>query len=316
VHIGSGCSTKGGAGRSTPSASTVENTTQHLVADIESLRVHLNIRRWLVFGGSWGSTLALAYAAKHPEACRRLILRGIWHCRRIDLTWWFDGIRLVYPDYWQAFAEHIPLAERGNLLDAYLRRLLDPDPTVHLLAAIAWETYEMSCAHLLPWDAADKDRGRNVLSMPRIEAYYMRNSAFLRENELIEAVPRFRHVPAVIVHGRYDMSCPVEGAVALAAAWPEATLSIVPDAGHSATEPGVRQNLVAAADRIRTNNPSSPASPRTRLASKFSFSLQEQSHEICTSSARRAGLAAATAADFSVSGGHAATNAPDNPHDA
>jgi len=240
-----------GAGRSTPSASTVENTTQHLVADIESLRVHLNIRRWLVFGGSWGSTLALAYAATHPESCRGLILRGIWHCRRIDLTWWFDSIRLVYPEYWRAFAEHIPLAERGNLLDAYLRRLLDPDPTVHLPAAIAWETYEMSCAHLLPWDAVDKDRERIVLSMPRIEAYYMRNSAFLRENELIEAVPRFRHVPAVIVHGRYDMLCPVEGAVALAAAWPEATLSIVPDAGHSATEPGIRQNLVAAADRFR-----------------------------------------------------------------
>jgi proline iminopeptidase len=240
-----------GAGRSTPSASVVENTTAHLVADIESIRRHLNIRRWVVFGGSWGSTLALAYAAAHPQACRALILRGIWHCRKIDLTWWFDSIRMVYPDYWQAFVDPIPPTERDNLLDAYLRRLLDPDPAVHMPAAVAWETYETSCERVLPPETPPSQPEYNALAMPRIEAFYMHHSAFLRENELIEAVPKFRHVPAEIVHGRYDMLCPVEGALALAAAWPEASLSIVADAGHSALEPGIRRRLVAATNRFR-----------------------------------------------------------------
>jgi proline iminopeptidase len=241
-----------GAGKSTPSASIEENTTAHLVADIESLRRHLNIRRWVVFGGSWGATLALAYAAAHPQACSALVLRGIWLCRPVDLRWWFEDIRLVYPEYWRAFADHIPSAERGDLLDAYLRRLLDPDPEVHLPAAIAWEKYETSCERLMPPDAGRDSARHNILSVPRIEAYYMRHAAFLRENELIDAVERFRHVPAVIVHGRYDMLCPVEGAVALAAAWPQARLSIVADAGHSAWEPGIRRELVAAMDRLRT----------------------------------------------------------------
>ncbi len=240
-----------GAGRSTPAASIDDNTTAHLVGDIESIRRHFNIERWVVFGGSWGSTLALAYAAAHPEACRALVLRGIWLCRPIDMQWWFDGIRLIYPEYWQAFVDHIPPSERHDLLEAYLRRLLDPDPAIHMPAAIAWEKYETSCERLLPPDGADSSPQQNVLSMPRIEAYYMHHASFLRENELIDAVPRFRHVPGVIVHGRYDMLCPVDAAVALAAAWPEATLSIVPDAGHSALEPGTRRQLVAATDRFR-----------------------------------------------------------------
>ncbi len=240
-----------GAGRSTPYASVVENTTAHLVADIEALRECLRIQRWVVFGGSWGSTLALAYAAAHPEACRALVLRGIWHCRAIDLTWWFEGIRMVYPEYWRDFAGQLPEAERSDLLGGYLRRLLDPDPAVHLPAAIAWDRYETSCARLLRAEEEQSDPVEGILAMPRIEAYYMRHSAFLRENELIEAVPRFRHVPAEIVHGRYDMLCPLEGAIALAAAWPEARLSIVPDAGHCAFEPGTRRKLVAATDRFR-----------------------------------------------------------------
>jgi proline iminopeptidase len=240
-----------GAGRSRPAASVDANTTAHLVSDIESMRRHLEVDRWVVFGGSWGSTLALAYAAAHPEACAALILRGIWLCRPIDLEWWFDGIRLVYPEYWQEFAAHIPSAERSGLLNAYLRRLLNPDPAVHMPAAIAWEKYETSCERLLPPEPEDSSPHANPLSMPRIEAYYMRHGAFLSANALIDAVPRFRHVPAVIIHGRYDMLCPVEAAVALAAAWPEATLTIVADAGHSAMEPGTRRRLVAATDRFR-----------------------------------------------------------------
>ena len=238
-----------GAGRSTPIASVHENTTQHLVSDIETLRRHLHIDRWVVFGGSWGSTLGLAYAATHPQACRALVLRGIWLCRQIDIDWWFGPIRLIYPEYWQAFVDYIPSAERGELLGAYLKRLLDPDPAVHMPAAIVWDRYETSCATLLP-PIAEPLRP-NMLSMPRLEAHYMHHRCFLRDNELLDAVPRFRHVPGVIVHGRYDMLCPVEGALQLAAAWPEAQLVIAADAGHAATEPGIRRALVAATDRFR-----------------------------------------------------------------
>ncbi|HEY4647267.1 MAG TPA: alpha/beta fold hydrolase, partial [Steroidobacteraceae bacterium] len=154
-----------GAGRSTPAASVDANTTAHLVDDIESLRRHLRTDRWAVFGGSWGSTLGLAYAAAHPEACRALILRGIWLCRPIDLQWWFDGIRLVYPEYWQAFVARIPPAERHDLLDAYLRRLLAPDPAVHMPAAIAWEKYETSCERLMPPDQNVSLPAANPLAM-------------------------------------------------------------------------------------------------------------------------------------------------------
>lgn len=240
-----------GAGRSTPAASLIENTTGHLVADIECLRRHLDITRWIVFGGSWGSTLALAYAAAHPAACRALVLRGVWLCRPVDIEWWFEQLRLVHPEHWGEFAGHIPPEERHDLLAAYLRRLLDPDPSVHMPAALAWEKYEMGCSTLLPAPDDHRLPRDRILQLARIEAHYMHHRCFLRENELIDAVPRFRHLPGVIVHGRYDMLCPVEGAVALAAAWPEATLSIVADAGHSAAEPAIRRQLVAAMDGLR-----------------------------------------------------------------
>jgi proline iminopeptidase len=240
-----------GAGRSTPYAGIEQNTTADLVGDIESIRQHLGIERWLVFGGSWGSTLALAYAAAHPQACRALVLRGVWLCRASDLYWWFDGMGSFYPEYRRDFAQFLPEAERGNLLEGYWRRLIDPDPAVHMPAASAWDLYETRCSTLLQSPASEAARGSGRLSMARLEAHYMRHAAFLRENELIDAVPRFAHVPGVIVHGRYDMLCPVDAAVALAEAWPRATLSIVPDAGHSAMEPGTRARLVAATDDFR-----------------------------------------------------------------
>jgi proline iminopeptidase len=240
-----------GAGRSTPYASIDLNTTADLVDDIEVLRRHLHIERWLVFGGSWGSTLALAYAAAHPQACRALVLRGIWLCRQSDLRWWFESIRSVFPEYARAFAAHIPVDERGNLLEAYWRRLIDPDPDVHLPAATAWDIYETRCSTLLQRSSSEPAPSAGRLSMARLEAHYMRHTAFLRDNELIHAVPRFSHLPGAIVHGRYDMLCPVDAAVELAAAWPRATLSIIPDAGHSAMEPGTRAQLLAATDRFR-----------------------------------------------------------------
>ena len=237
-----------GAGQSTPYASIENNTTADLVEDIEQLRRHLGIERWLVFGGSWGSTLALAYAARHAERCAALVLRGIWLCRPRDLQWWFEGIRMVFPDYWKDYVGHIPEAERGDLLAAYSRRLNDPDPTVHTPAAVAWDRYETLCSRLLPVGAG---AGGSRLALARLEAHYMTHGAFLRPNELVEAVPRFRHVPGIIIHGRYDMLCPLEGAFELAAAWPEASLEVVANAGHSALEPGISQRLVAATDRFR-----------------------------------------------------------------
>ena len=233
-----------GAGRSTPVASIHANTTAHLVADIERLRVHLGIERWIVFGGSWGSTLSLAYAARHPERCAALVLRGIWLCRPADLEWWLYGVRAIYPEHHARFAGYIPDAERGDLLRAYHRRLVDPDPAVHIPAAVAWKTYESRIATLLPRDEPEKPANDRTLAMSRIENHYMINDCFLEPDELIRAVPRLRSVPGFIVHGRYDVICPVEGAVALSRAWPEARFEIVPDAGHAATEPGTRRALI------------------------------------------------------------------------
>ena len=240
-----------GAGRSTPYAGIEKNTTQKLVEDIERLREHLGIDRWLVFGGSWGSTLGMAYAAAHPQACLALILRGIWFCRPEDTVWWFEGMRAFFPEHWREFASPIPEAERGDLLGAYLRRLTDPDPKVHLPAAKAWDVYETRGSTLLPPDAAELAEPAR-LSMARIEAHYMRHGIFMGAGELLASVSRFRHLPGAIVHGRYDMLCPVDAAFALSAAWPAATLDIVPDAGHSAMEPGIRRSLVAATDRFRS----------------------------------------------------------------
>ncbi len=237
-----------GAGRSTPAASIAANTTADLVADIERLRVRLGIERWIVFGGSWGSTLALAYAARHAERCAALVLRGVWLCRPSDMVWWLYGMRTVFPEHWLRFAEFIPAAERGDLLAAYRRRLEDPDPAVHMPAAVVWKTYETRCATLLPRNEPEKPATERTLAMARIECHYMANSCFLAPGELLAAVPRFRRVPGFIVHGRYDMICPVEGALALAQAWPEARLQIVPDAGHAATEPGIARALIAAMD--------------------------------------------------------------------
>lgn len=237
-----------GAGRSTPYASTGNNTTWDLVQDIEQLRSRLGIERWLVFGGSWGSTLALAYASRHADRCAALVLRGIWLCRPKDLKWWLEDVRMVYPDYWKDFAGYIPPDERADLLAAYSRRLNDPDPAIHGPAAAAWGRYETRCVQLVP---AGGGGGSSSLALARLEAHYMTHGAFLQPDELVRAVPRFRHVPAVIVHGRYDMLCPLEGAVELATAWPEAVLEVVADAGHSALEPGISQRLLAATDRFR-----------------------------------------------------------------
>lgn len=245
-----------GAGRSRPMGELRENTTPHLVADIEALRRFLGIEKWLLFGGSWGSTLALAYAQAHPQRVTGCVLRGIFLGRAAEVDWFLHGLRRVFPDAWAAFAEHVPAAERGDLLSAYLKRLCDPDPLVHGPAARAWSLYEGSCSTLLPSPetVASFAQDRSALGLARIEAHYFRHDLFLPPEGLLGHMDRIAHIPAEIVQGRYDMICPCDTAFDLAAAWARARLTVIPDAGHSALEPGVRTALVAAVERFRRHD--------------------------------------------------------------
>ncbi|MBI1397729.1 MAG: prolyl aminopeptidase [Betaproteobacteria bacterium] len=242
-----------GAGRSTPLGDITDNTTPLLVEDIERLRDHLGIERWVVFGGSWGSTLALAYGQNHPERCLAFVLRGIFLCRRSEIDWFLYGMRNVFPDVWQRFAHYIPPAERDDLLGAYTRRLLHADPAVHMPAARQWSLYEGACSTLIPSPEAMQHFGHDVvaLGLARIEAHYFAHDIFLPPGSLLAGVERLRHLPCIIVQGRYDMVCPAVTAFDLKAAWPEAEFRLVADAGHSAWEPGIRAELVSAMERLK-----------------------------------------------------------------
>ena len=242
-----------GAGRSRPLGELRENTTPHLVRDIEVLRQFLGIENWLLFGGSWGSTLALAYAQEHPSRVLGCVLRGVFLGRQEEVIWFLDGLRRVFPDAWAAFSEHLPPEERGDLLGAYLRRLCDPDPAVHLPAARAWSQYEGSCSTLLPSPetVASFAQDRTALGLARIEAHYFAHDLFLPPEGLLGRMDRLAGIEAEIVQGRYDMVCPATSAFELAAAWPAARLTVIPDAGHSALEPGLRTALVSAVERFR-----------------------------------------------------------------
>jgi proline iminopeptidase len=243
-----------GSGRSRPHASLTANTTWHLVADIERLRAHLAIDRWLVFGGSWGSTLALAYAQTHPQAVTELVLRGIFLLRKVELDWFYQfGASMLFPDLWQRFLEPIPPAERHDLLAAFHRRLLSDDPAVHLPAARAWSVWEGATSSLEPNPQREAQFGADefALALARIEAHYFVNLGFFTwENQLLDGVDKIRKIPAVIVQGRYDVVCPVDTAWELHRRWPEADFRLVVDAGHSAYEPGITAELVAATDRF------------------------------------------------------------------
>jgi proline iminopeptidase len=242
-----------GAGRSTPAATLADNTTQHLVADIEHLRTELGLERWLVFGGSWGSTLALAYAQAHPDRVLGLVLRGIFLATTPEIDWFMHGMRNVFPEAWRAFAEALPPEERADLLGNYYRRLTHHDPAVHLPAARAWDRYESTCTTLLPvTDPLGRfDGDTATLAIARIEAHYFVNKGFFAPNQLQDGVAKIRHLPCTIVQGRYDIVCPPVTAEALARAWPEAEYVVVPDAGHSVREPGITRELVAAVKRMQ-----------------------------------------------------------------
>lgn len=242
-----------GAGRSTPLGELTNNTTPHLIADIEKLRCRLSIDRWLVFGGSWGSTLSIAYSQAHAERCTGLILRGIFLCRRSEIRWFLYDIRNLFPEAWRCFAEFIPKAERGDLLDAYYRRLIDPDPSVHMPAARSWSIFEGSCSTLLPSSETVAYYAGDVvaLGLARIEAHYFKHDIFLPLDSLLENIGRLRPIPAVIVQGRYDAVCPIITADDMIRAWPEAEYIVVPDAGHSAFDPGISTELIAATNRFK-----------------------------------------------------------------
>ena len=243
-----------GAGRSTPLGELRENTTPHLIADIERLRNHLGIERWLVFGGSWGSTLALAYGEVHPERCLGFVLRGIFLCRQSEIDWFLYGLKNIFPEAWHAFSNLIPASERGDLLAGYYRRLTHPDPAVHMPAARAWGVYDGSCSTLLPSPDTVAYFATDVvaLGLARMEAHYFTHDIFLPANSLLDNVGKLSNIPAVIVQGRYDAVCPILSADDLHRAWPQADYIIVPAAGHSAWEPGISAELVRTTEQFKS----------------------------------------------------------------
>lgn len=243
-----------GCGRSTPYASLEKNTTWDLVADIERIRTHLGIDKFVLFGGSWGSTLALAYAQTHPQQVHALILRGIFLCRPQDFHWFYqDGASRVFPDYWEDYVAPIPAAEQGNLMQAFHKRLTGTDEIAQMQAARAWSGWEGRTATLRPNpQVVDRFHDR-ALSIARIECHYFVNHAFLEQDQLLNGMDKIAHLPGIIVHGRYDAVCPLDNAWALHKAWPNSELQIIREAGHAASEPSIADALVRAAEQIARN---------------------------------------------------------------
>jgi proline iminopeptidase len=246
-----------GCGKSTPFASLEANTTWHLVADMERLREHLKIEKWQVFGGSWGSTLALAYAQTHPQRTTELVLRGIFLLRKWEIDWFYqEGTSHIFPDAWEKYLAPIPEAERGDLVTAYYKRLTSSDPKVRSEAAKAWSMWEGRTSYLLPNESYLSKTGEDAFAdaFARIECHYFVNGGWLKDDKALLAKPnidKIRKIPGVIVNGRYDVVCPMESAWALHRAWPEADLRIAEDAGHAAHEPGILHELIEATDRFR-----------------------------------------------------------------
>lgn len=242
-----------GAGRSKPLGEIQNNTTPLLIEDLERLRIFLNIEKWLVFGGSWGSTLAIAYGIHHPQRCLGFVLRGIFLCRPSEIDWFLYGMKTFYPEYWRDFAHYVPAEQRDNLLEAYYSLLMDPDPTIHMPAAHSWSRYEGICATLLPSpETVDSFLDDTVaLGLARMEAHYFRNHIFLPDNFLLDNIGALRAIPTYIVQGRYDILCPITTADEVAQALPEASYVIVPDAGHSAFDPKLCEELVRCCERFK-----------------------------------------------------------------
>lgn len=238
-----------GAGRSKPHASLENNTTQDLVADMEQIREHLGIDQWLLFGGSWGSTLSLVYAQTHRQRVSGLILRGIFLCRPSEIEWFYQqGANRIFPDYWQSFIEHIPENERDDLVRAHYKRLVGDDEIARMASAKAWSIWEGRTSNLHQKKSVVDFFGsaHTALSLARIESHYFVNSSFLQDNQILKNMDKLNDIPGIIVQGRYDIVCPMDSAWQLHQAWPESALEIIPDAGHSASEPGITDALVRA----------------------------------------------------------------------
>jgi proline iminopeptidase len=240
-----------GAGNSTPLGEAHDNTTRHLVRDIERLREYLGVQKWLVFGGSWGSTLALAYGEAHPERCLGFVLRGIFLGRPAEIQWFLYGLRQVFPEAWRRFAGMLPMAERGDLLRGYLRRLFHADPSVYQPFARAWSEYEASCSTLLPSPELTRQYADEAIGLARLEAHYFAQRCFLAPDQLLGDLHRIRRLPAAIVQGRYDMICPTTSADDLARAWTDARYTVVPDGGHSVWEPPLRAAVMRAVEHFK-----------------------------------------------------------------
>ena len=243
-----------GSGQSTPAAELKDNTTWDLVSDLEKIREHLNIKKWVVFGGSWGSTLALTYAIVHPDQVHHLILRGIFLCRPSEIKWFYQfGASEIYPDVWEGYQNHIPENERHDFVTAYYKRLTHEKSDVRLAAAKIWSKWEAATSKLFVDVKAidDFDDPTYALQFARIECHYFINNAFFKTNNwIIENIDKIRHIPADIVQGRYDVVCPARSAWDLHQAWPEARFQFVQDAGHAASEPGTQAALVTAAQNV------------------------------------------------------------------
>lgn len=236
-----------GCGRSTPHGELAENTSQNLIADMEAIRIHLDIDSWVLFGGSWGSTLSLLYAQHHPERVKALILRGIFLCRQCDFDWLYkEGANRIFPDYWEEFIKPIPQSERDDLAQAYYSRLLGDDELLRMGAAKAWSAWESNCSKLRPspTELAKFTKPHNALALARIETHYFVNKGFIDENQILSNMQSIKDIPGRIVHGRYDMVCPLDNALSLHQQWPNSELVIVRDAGHSASEPGTVDALI------------------------------------------------------------------------
>jgi proline iminopeptidase len=242
-----------GAGRSTPLAELASNSTDRLIADIETLREFLGIDQWLLFGGSWGSTLSLVYAQAHPQRVTGMVLRGIFLCRPQDIHWFYqNGASRVFPDYWEDYLAQIPEGERGDMVPAYYKRLTSPNELEQIQAAKAWSIWEGRCATLHPNPDVVEHFGHPhvAIALARIECHYFMNQSFLEPDQIVRDAHKLANIPAVIVHGRYDMVCPLDNALALSRAWPKAELQIIRDAGHSASEPAIVDALMRAVENL------------------------------------------------------------------
>lgn len=242
-----------GSGKSEPSAELKDNTPQNLVEDIEKLRLRLNVESWHVFGGSWGSTLALLYALHAPNRVLSLIIRGVFLMESEEIDWFIYGINHIFPEAWERFVGFLPKTERNNIIDSYYKRLIDPDPDIHRPAAINWSQYENSCAMLYPEyrSPTTPEEERSALAVSRIEAHYMKHHLIPSEASILSQIDKIRHIPATIIQGRYDIITPIRTAHKLHRAWPEADYVIVPDAGHASLDPAMRSALVDAMDTLK-----------------------------------------------------------------